>query len=77
MEEQISQKEFGMMKSQINEIHKTLLGNGQPGVVQNLNALVSRIDKIEGGIGVIKWVISIFGASAVTALGISIRLYIQ
>lgn len=76
MVEQISLEEFGVMKEQVNSIYKAVMGNGQPGIIQNLDKACSRLDKTEGAIGAIKWMIGVFGVSSIVALFAVIRLYI-
>lgn len=56
-------REIGEIKVKVNEIHKMLLGNGQPGLVQNFNKMTSRLDKFEGGLNVVKGLMWIFGTT--------------
>lgn len=69
-------REIGEIHAKVDEIHKTLMGNGQPGLVQNFNTMKSRLDKYEGGMNFMRWFISIFGVSMFGIFIAVIRLYI-
>jgi hypothetical protein len=68
-------REMGEMKAQVADIHKVVMGNGQPGLVQNFEIMKSRLDKYEGGLQLMTWFISIFGVSLFGSIIAIVRLY--
>jgi hypothetical protein len=66
-------REIGEIKVKVNEIHKLLLGNGQPGLVQNFSAMGSRMDKFEGGLSVVKGFLVVFGVMTVGYIVVLIK----
>lgn len=73
----ISDREIGAIREKIDDIHKTLVGNGQPGLVQNFNGLKGRVDKFEGGMTFISWFIGVFGVLGIVTLGAVLKLYLS
>ena len=57
--------DIGIIKSDLKKVDKTINGNGQPGLIQNMNKTCSRLDKIEGGYKVLAW---FCGSGALLAL---------
>ncbi len=68
-------REIGEIHAKVDEIHKTLMGNGQPGLVQNFTTMKSRLDQYEGGMKFITWFVSIFGVSSIASLIAAIKMY--
>lgn len=72
-----SDREIGEIHAKVDEIHKKLMGNGQPGLIQDFGTMNSRIDRYDGAMGFVKWFVSIFGVFTIGTLIAVVKLYIS
>ena len=62
-----------VVKSQVQDLTKTIKGNGQPGLMQEVNTIRTKINKAEGSIGTLKFIISILGVANIIQI---VRIFI-
>lgn len=52
-----------VVKSQVKDLTKTIKGNGQPGIMQEVSLMKTKINRAEGAVSFLKVTISILGVA--------------
>jgi hypothetical protein len=60
---------FAKLEVMMSDVHKAVMGNGQPGLVQKFQAHEVAHAKIEGGVNLVKWIIGIIGLPTLGSVG--------